>query len=198
MGIKTGPSMKTRKGEESAADTQPIADFVRYYIEQDFQNATAAYKRAFNCSDVTAKVNSCKALQRPAVREMMANELKAVLAKKRMPLEKRILDTWIARAFYDPTEIIDLNGRLAISEAKLRERGLHVCIDSINLKLNSQGDEYTEYKLADRDKALEMLQKYIAMIKPFDANVNGTDAGGNPFSFRVEFAKPVDAQDNPD
>lgn len=198
MGVKTGPSMKTRKGEESAADVQPLADFVRYYIEQDFKDATAAYKRAFKCADATAKANSCKALQRPAVRELLANELKAVLAEKRIPLEKRILDTWITRAFYDPTEIVDLNGNLAISEDELRRRGLQVCIDSINKKLNSQGDEYMEYKLADRDKALDMLQKYIAMIKPFDANVNGTDGGGNPFSFKVEFAKPKDAEANSD
>lgn len=168
-----------RKAAVSVDLVQARADFVRFLIEQDFQNATGAYRRAYpNASEATAATESSRLLKDPKIQEAISTELKAVLAEKRVPLEKRILDTWIIRAFYDPTEIINLNGRLKISEKELHKRGLQVCIDSINEKLTAKGDRYVEYKLADRDKALDMLQKYIAMIKEPDQNVNvHTDEG---------------------
>jgi hypothetical protein len=145
---------------------QARADFVRFYIEQDFQSATGAYRRAYpKANEATAAVEACRLLKDPKVQEALSDELSALLAEKRRPLEKRILDTWLIRAFYDPTEIISLNGSLKISEAELRKKGLQVCIDSINRKLNAQGMPYLEYKLADRDKALDMLRQYIQMIE---------------------------------
>ena len=53
-----------------------------------------------------------------------------------------------------------------MSEQMLRRRGLWVVIDGINKKLNAKGDPYMEYKLADRDKAADMLRQYIQMIEP--------------------------------
>ena len=148
-------------------------NFVRNYIEQDFTNATRAYARAYpNASDDTARANATRLLSKAHIQAAVALELEAVLAKARIPLEKRILDVWVKRAFFDPTEIIGLEGRLVITVEELRERGLQVCIDSINEKMTSKGDRYIEYKLADRDKALDMLQKYIAMIKAPDQNIN--------------------------
>lgn len=152
---------------------QSRADFVRYFIEQDFQNATGAYRRAYGeRSDEVAAACASRLIKDVKVQETMSGELEAVLAEKRRPLEKRILDYWITRAFYDPTEIINLRGELKMTEAQLRKRGLWVVIDGINKKLNAKGDSYMEYKLADRDKAVDMLQKYIAMIKEPDKNVN--------------------------
>ncbi len=148
-------------------------NFVRNYIEQDFTNATRAYARAYpNASDDTARTNAARLLAKAYIQDAIALELEAVLTKARIPLEKRILDVWVKRAFFDPTEIIGLEGRLIITVEELRERGLQVCIDSINEKMTSKGDRYIEYKLADRDKALDMLQKYIAMIKAPDQNIN--------------------------
>ena len=188
MGVRTGPTKKSIKSP--LPDTQQRADFVRYYIEQDFNNAAGAYQRAFGCTQRSAETGSSRLLKSAEIQEALSAELAAVLKEKRRPLEKRILDTWMIRAFYDPTEIIDLDGNLVIETSELRKRGLHVCIDSINKKLNSQGDEYMEYKLADRDKALDMLQKYIAMIKSPDAKGTGLDANGNPFTFQVSFVSP--------
>lgn len=192
MGIKTGPKIKKGSKQNSPEMNQQRADFVRYYIEQDFRDATSAYLRAFSCTKVSARTGAARLLADANIQEALSTELAAVLKEKRRPLEKRILDTWMVRAFYDSTEIIGLNGELVIAEDELRKRGLHVCIDSINKKLNSQGDEYMEYKLADRDKALDMLQKYIAMIKAPDAKGSGLDANGNPFTFQVSFVSPDD------
>jgi hypothetical protein len=146
---------------------QARADFVRYFIEQDFKDATGAYQRAYSEASLeTAAANSSRLLKDTKVQEALSAELEAVLKEKRRPLEKRILDTWVVRAFYDPTEILDLHGELKITEAQLRKRGLFVVIDSINKKLNNRGQSYLEYKLADRDKALDMLRQYIQMIEP--------------------------------
>ena len=81
-----------------------------------------------------------------------------------MPLEKRILKYWTTRAFYDATQIVGLDGKVVIDEKQLRRRGLDAVIDGVNEKLNAQGMRYLEIKLANRDKALEMLQQYIGMI----------------------------------
>jgi len=148
-------------------------NFVRNYIEQDFTNAMRAYARAYpKASEETARKNASRMLTKADIQSAIAKELAAVLAEARIPLEKRILDVWVKRAFFDPTEIIGLDGNLVITIDELRIRGLQVCIDSINEKMTSKGDRYIEYKLADRDKALDMLQKYIAMIKAPDQNIN--------------------------
>jgi phage terminase small subunit len=190
--IAKKPAKTAKKITATPDMVQQRADFCRYYIEQDFTNATLAYKRAYNpqMKDGIAAASAVRLLRDEKVRAELSREIQSILAEKKIPLEKKILDTYMVRAFYDPTEIIDLEGRLAISEKELRERGLQVCIDSINKKVSAQGDEYTEYKLADRDKALDMLQKYIQMIKPFDRTLAGKDADGNPFSFSVSFTKP--------
>lgn len=164
---KTPKTKSPKKAPVSVDLVQARADFVRFYIEQDFRDATGAYKRAYaEASEATASANSSRLLKDAKVQAAISEELTALLAEKRRPLEKRILDTWMIRAFYDPTEIIDLRGNLKISEAQLRKRGLFVVIDSINKKLNAKGDEYVEYKLADRDEALNMLRQYIQMIEP--------------------------------
>ncbi len=166
-GAQASTRSKVRKASVSVDLVQARGDFVRYYIEQDFKDATGAYKRAYGeKTDSVAAACASRLLKDANIQEALSVELEAVLKERRRPLEKRILDTWIVRAFYDPTEILDLKGQLKITERELRKRGLHVCIDSINKKLNNRGQAYLEYKLADRDKALDMLRQYIQMIEP--------------------------------
>jgi hypothetical protein len=95
----------------------------------------------------------------------------------------------MARAFYDITEIIDLNGTLKLTEEELREKGLHVCIDSINRKTTARGDIVITYKFADKDAAVEMLQKYIKMIRE-----EITLTGDLPIFKVAPKAAPEDAQ----
>ena len=117
---------------------------------------------------------------------MMATELAETMKNARIPLEKRVVDTWMRRAFYDPSEILNDDGSLADTMANLSKEGLSVCIDGIDVKPDKDGGEHYVYKLADRDKALEMLQRYAQIIKPFDAKVTGSEAAG---AFVVEFVK---------
>jgi hypothetical protein len=89
-----------------------------------------------------------------------------VLRRDKIPLEKRILDTWLKRAFYDPAEIVDSKGALIHPLEELSRRGVSVCVEGIEARINAQGVETIKVRLAGRDKALEMLQEYIQMVKP--------------------------------
>ena len=151
---------------ESAAPGQTLnpkqAAFCREYI-RDCNGRQAAIRAGY--APKTAEVMAAKLLRIVKVKTEISRLLGELLAEAKVPLEKRIFEYWTVRAFYDITEIVDLRGNLRLSEAELRERGLQVCIDSINRKVNAQGQEIITYKFADKDAAVEMLQKYIRMIR---------------------------------
>jgi phage terminase small subunit len=147
--------------------TRAQTKFVNYFIEQDFRNATAAYQRAFpKASGESARRNASRLLTKADIQEYMSAVIAEVLQRDKITLEKRILDIWLKRAFYDPAEIVDDKGTLLHSLEELSRRGLSVCVEGIETRRSAQGTETTKIKLADRDKALEMLQQYIQMIKP--------------------------------
>jgi phage terminase small subunit len=146
--------------------TKAQRNFVNYFIEQDFKNATEAYRRAYpKVSYESARVIASKLLTNINIQKLISETLAEILEKDKIPLEKRLFDYWMKRAFYDITEIISINGEMKLTDTELRERGLAVCIDSINKKINTQGEEVITYKFADKDKATDMLQRYIQMIK---------------------------------
>jgi phage terminase small subunit len=145
--------------------TKAQKNFVNYYIEQDFKNAVGAYQKAYpKASYETARANAAALLANTNIQEYLSSVLTEVLRRDKIPVEKRIFDYWMKRAFYDITELIDLHGNVKLTEESLREKGLAVCIDSINKKIDAQGNETITYKFADKDQAAEMLQKYIQMI----------------------------------
>ena len=136
--------------------------FVIEYLK-DF-NATQAAIRA-GYSKKTAHVTGTQYLAKPNIQAGISAQVDELLKQAKIPLEKQIFEFWMKRAFYDLTEIVDLNGVLKLTEEELRAKGLHVCIDSINKKINAQGKTVMVYQFADKDKAVEMLQKYIQMIR---------------------------------
>jgi phage terminase small subunit len=140
--------------------------FVDCYIEQDFKNATAAYTKAYpRATEETARRNASRLLTKADIQEYMAGTIAGILKREKIPLEKRIFDVWVKRAFFDPAEIVDGKGALLHPLEELSKQGLSVCVEAIETRINSRGVETIKIKLADRDKALEMLQAYIAMIK---------------------------------
>jgi hypothetical protein len=140
--------------------------FIARYIENDFRNATAAYQAAYpEASYDTARANATKLLAKTSIQEYLSAAVAEALGREKLTLEKRLFDYWMKRAFYDVTKIVDLNGNLVITEAELRKRGLDACIDSVNKKIDAQGNTIVTYKFADKDAAAEMLQKYIQMIR---------------------------------
>ncbi|GHV64373.1 hypothetical protein AGMMS49587_16620 [Spirochaetia bacterium] len=142
-------------------------DFVNFYIDQNFRDGTAAYCRAHpRASNETARRAASRLLATPRIQSLLSDTLSDILGREKIPLEKKLFDYWVKRAFYRITDIIDLDGNMLMTRDQLEEKGLDVCIDSINEKTDAQGHSIVTYKFADRDEAADMLQKYINMIKP--------------------------------
>lgn len=175
------------KEEKCENYTPEMRAFVAYLIEQNFKKPDEAYRRAYpNCkSNNAANVSASRLLKMDKIKVLVQNEMDKLLGERKQYLEHQIFNFWYVRMTYDPTEIIGVDGQLKITDDELRAKGLHVCIDSVNQKLTSQGMPYIEYKLADRDKAADQLSKYIQMIKP-PANVNMNFQAGETSKMTAE------------
>jgi phage terminase small subunit len=138
------------------------AAFCREYVK-DCNGKQAAIRAGYAAKN--ADQTASKLLRISKVKEEVSRLLGELLQEAKIPLEKQIFEYWARRAFYDITEIIDLHGNMKLTEEELREKGLHVCIDSVNRKTSAQGKEILTYKFADKDQAVEMLQRYIRMIR---------------------------------
>jgi hypothetical protein len=189
-GSRTDP--KDEKAEELAELymrlTKGQIDFVHNFIQADFRNATECYCNAFpDATRDVAPASASRLLSSVNVRAVIALELEMILGAAKTGLEKRIMDTWFIRAFYDVADIVDGAGRLAHTMPELKRLGLSIVIDGIDIKPDKDGGEHIVYKLADKDRALEMLQKYIQMIKQPDQKIKGTGPDGKPFSYVVSF-----------
>jgi len=189
--LKLPDETKDLLAEAYSKLTKSQLDFVHNFIANDFKNATQCYRNAYPDTSIEAATSSAARLLSSAnIRTCIAIVLDAMMAEAKIPLEKRIFETWMARAFYDPSDILTDEGDLADTMQGLKKDGLSVCIEQIDKRIDKDGGEHPVYILADRTKALEMLQKYIQMIKQPDARVKGTGPDGQAFAFTVEFLKP--------
>ena len=192
-GSKTDPrpEIDTKLADLYRKLTKGQLDFVHNFIQADFKNATQCYCNAYpESTRESAKSEGSRLLSSPNVRECIALELDIALGAAKTGLEKRVMDTWLVRAFYDVADIINEEGQLSHTMQELKRLGLSTVIDGIDIKPDKDGGEHIVYKLADKDRALDMLQKYIQMIKQPDAKVKGTGPDGQAFAFTVEFLKP--------
>lgn len=81
-------------------------------------------------------------------------------------LDSRLLNTYITRAFYDPSDFVDDNGDpLPLSEIP---QDLRCVIDSIEKKYyGKSADACTiTYRLANRDTALRVLSEFMHSVRP--------------------------------
>ncbi|MFA6079849.1 MAG: terminase small subunit [Candidatus Omnitrophota bacterium] len=152
--------------------TKQQLEFVHNFIAQDFKNAKKAYLNAYaDCSPDSAAPAASRLLTDCNIKRCIALELEATLAESKIPLEKKILEIYLARAFYDIADMVNDKGALICTMKELKEKGLSVCIDGIDIKPDKDGGEHYVYKLADRTEALDKLQKYIQMIKPIKQEI---------------------------
>jgi phage terminase small subunit len=149
------------KGENGLSPKQ--MRFCQEYLKDC--NATQAAVRA-GYSPASAGPISSKLLRKDNIQSELSRLFEAALKEAKIPLEKQIFDYWLKRAFYDITEIIGIDGAVKLSDEEIRKRGLEVCIDGIIQKTAKDGTIYIVYKFADKDDAVEHLQKYIQMIRP--------------------------------
>lgn len=139
--------------------------FVCAYCANGF-NAARAY-RAAEPSCPEGKEGDYKAAQsgydmkcRPHIQQAIKAYLEEALKDYKESLHYKIIKTNIHRAFYDLANFFDDKGRMKpLSKIPPEER---VCIDGIK---KNTGEEAV-YILSDRVKALDMLTKYMNIIKP--------------------------------
>jgi len=83
----------------------------------------------------------------------------------RSTLEKRLFETWVVQAFYDPGMFINPDGRAAFKSWDEIPEEYRVCVEGIEQKYNKDCGFYIILKLADRKVAQDKLDKYIQMTK---------------------------------
>jgi hypothetical protein len=103
-------------------------------------------------------------LRDPKVQEAITKLLRARQSGEDHLNEFRMLQLLKTLAFYNPGDIVDKNGHL---KGELKDLGdLALCIAGIKQTRNGK-----EIKLYDRTKAIEMLSRYLEIIRPADGAV---------------------------
>ena len=165
--------------------TQEQTDFVRFYIEQRLQNAGEAYQRAYpNCKSEAGAYSSASALLRtPKIQALLKKSLEIAMGDLKDNLDYKLIRMWVTRANYDVAEILNDDGSLVRPMTELKRLGLSICIDGVDISVDKEGNEHVSYKLANRDKSQDQLQKYIGLIKPLptvNLNLNKDAADMTP------------------
>lgn len=162
--------------------TPRIRTFVLYFCTdyEAFLNGTKAYKKAYRkrnketgefeeLSDEVAAVNACKLLRKTKVK----SAYRKLLAEVQDDLDEQniyqVLNLYKMLASYNPADIITAEGYLKVND--LSELGpLALCISGI--KRSTGKTDSFEVKLFDRNKALDMLAKYLNLVRPEITNNN--------------------------
>lgn len=166
--IKKDTSKKEKPKKKTILYSQEQQDFVRFYIENRLRNAGGAYMRAYPKTKNPAIAYSCasKLLRTAKIQTLLKEKIEEATGKLTENLSHQLLSMWVTRAFYDPADVVNENGELCDTMEGLKEKGLSVCIEGIEVKPDKDGMEHLTYKLADRKDAMDNLQKYIGLIKP--------------------------------
>lgn len=146
--------------------------FCIYYIE-DF-NATKAYKKAYDCSYATAKVNASKLLSNTNIKKEIDRLTKECLEEQEVEaklLNKRLFETYMKIAFSDINDYLEYG-----NEEVEGEFGPYIknyvnikdsCeVDGTLISEISQGKDGIKIKLQDKMKALEWLDKHYGEGTP--------------------------------
>lgn len=149
--------------------------FIRAYLDNGLVNPTKVYQETFNTKPKSASVQASLLLRNPKFQDHFAKALKEYLGNEKQSLEYRVVRTWVTRAFYETSDILDERGNLVKSMAQLKAEGLSCVIDGIDKAIDRDGGEHVIYRLADRNKALKMLADYTKIIQAPEVNVSITN-----------------------
>ena len=147
--------------------------FVEYYCgDRDcFLNAVKAFQKAYarpgrEHTAASVQSNSARLMRNPRIQDAITRLLRSRQNEEDRLSEYRVLRLLGTLAFYNPADILDRYGKLKTKD--LGERGdLAYCIAGI--KRNKDGGK--EIKLFDRTKALDMLSRYLDIIRPAESNI---------------------------
>ena len=146
--------------------------FVEYYCTDKtcFLNATAAFIKAYSNSgkeltSASIQSNSARLMREPKIKEAIAKLLRAQQNDEDQLNEFKILQLLKTLAFYNPADIIDKYGCLKKEMTELGD--LAMCITGV--EKNRDGSR--KYKLFDRTKAMELLSRYLDIIRPAEGTL---------------------------
>jgi hypothetical protein len=135
--------------------------FVAEYCANGMNGAQAYRKTHPRSSIAAAAVSASEFLRKPNIRAAVREWVSDALDVRKDILAKEIIDVLLKRAFFDPLDYVDTQGVMKDFDA-VQARGV---IDGI-VRRETRDSTWVELRFADRDKALEMLIKYIELIKP--------------------------------
>jgi hypothetical protein len=151
--------------------------FVVEYLNNGMNAGQAYLKHVAKKPDITmdtAYTNGCLLLRNPKIREALRIVITDWLEEKRGKLEKELIDVLYRRAFYDISIFQNENGEFKELEDIPNE--WRCCVDGVEKKYYGK-DATTSViilKLADRDRAIDKLDKYIQMTKELSVDVGLT------------------------
>jgi hypothetical protein len=113
----------------------------------------------------SAAVEASKWLKTPKIQQAVTRWFERWLDEKKEKMEKEIIDVYYRRAFYPLDVFFDAN-RKPLPLNKI-PREWHCCIDGIEDRYYGKDADVkaTVMKLANREKALDTLGKYMTMFK---------------------------------
>jgi len=139
--------------------------FVEYYCTDRtcFLNATAAYIKAYGSggkelAESSIQSNASRLMRDTTIKLAIAKLLQSQQNDEDRITEYRLLNLLHTLAFYNPKDIINKQGSI---EKELEALGdLALCITGIKKTKNG-----TEIKLYDRTKAMEILYRYLDIVR---------------------------------
>ena len=170
--------------------------FIGEYLSNGF-NARKAYQLAHpTCSPITARSNACNILNRPVVREVVRRFMANYLHEAKLKLDKLLIDGYMAQAFYDPADLLNIDGTPKYENFEDIPPKLRRVITGIEKKYYGKDADtsVTVFKLADRRHAMEQLAKFVQLIQP--ERIEHTGAGGGPIQIKThhDMSKLTDEQ----
>ena len=151
--------------------------FIAEYLNNGMKPSEAYLKYVATKPDTTkstAYTEGCNLLKKPKIREAIRIVITDWLEEKRGKLERELIDTLYRRAFYDISIFQNENGEFKeIEDVPVEWR---CCVDGVEKKYYGK-DATTSViilKLADRDRAIDKLDKYIQMTKELSVDVGLT------------------------
>lgn len=145
------------------------------YLTNGF-NKTMAYLKVFYNNDMSkydsASTMGARLFGRVGIKKIVNKLNNNWLKDKKDELENRIINRLEKKAFYDPSIFFTKHGLPAFEDIKDLPEDLRHCIKSIKTKfIGISKKPSLEIELADQDKALDKLAKYMTLFKS-DIEIN--------------------------
>jgi len=135
--------------------------FTMEYCTNGFDKKKALSASGYKAGNTAAST----ILNNSNVQDAIKRYVDLVLGEGKIKLKKEIYDIWYKRAFYDPLMFYDVDGEPKITSLKDIPQEYRCVVDGVNKRYYGKdaSRHVIELKLADREKALAWLDKYLGL-----------------------------------